>query len=74
MVLPEHIINEESEDEYPEDSSFGSDDDDDDESDDENCEKAQIPKGSLQGAVCYKLFDFLLIYLSYVFYRYGRFR
>lgn len=51
MVLPEHIINEESEDEYPEDSSFGSGDDDDESDDDGNCEGAHIPRGSLQGTV-----------------------
>lgn len=49
MVLPEHIINEES-DECSVDS-LNSDDDDDYSDDSENCDDPYIPKGSLQGGV-----------------------
>lgn len=54
-MLPEHIINEES-DECSVDS-LNSDDDDDDYSDDsENCDDPYIPKGSLQGSVNITIF------------------
>lgn len=46
MILPEYIINEES-DECSENGSLNSEDDDSD--DGENVESAHIPKGSLQG-------------------------
>lgn len=48
MVLPEYIINEES-DESSENASLNSEDDESDCS--ENNDEAQIPKGSLQGSL-----------------------
>lgn len=48
VVLPEHIINEES-DEGSESASLNSEDDESDCS--ENSDEAQIPKGSLQGSI-----------------------
>jgi len=48
VVLPEYIINEES-DEGSENASLNSEDDDSDYS--ENSDEAQIPKGSLQGRI-----------------------
>lgn len=56
MVLPEHMINEES-DECSVGSLNSDDDDDDDYSDDcENCDDPYIPKGSLQGSANATLF------------------
>jgi len=71
VVLPEHIINEES-DEGSDNASLNSEDDESDYS--ENSDVVQIPKGSLQGCI-YKLsFGVLFLNLFYVRHRYGWFR
>jgi len=60
-VLPEHIINEES-DEDSENASLNSEDDESDCS--ENSDDAQIPKGSLQG-IKYLYYVFVYCFLIY---------
>lgn len=62
MVLPEYIINEES-DECSVDS-LNSDDDDNYSDDSENCDDSFIPKGSLQGSIDIILF---LIYCLLIY-------
>lgn len=61
MVLPEYIINEES-DECSEHGSLNSEDDESDCS--ENSEDTQIPKGSLQGSV-YIIYKIMFLHFIY---------
>lgn len=64
MVLPEYIINEES-DESSENASFNSEDDESDCS--ENSDEAQIPKGSLQGSRSLYL-NYVLVYCFLIYF------